>query len=117
MGIEMDPVVGFFFDNAGYVQQPGESPFRARMRAAKALTAAEARLKAGPFFVSVEPDDGPYDGDVPYDGPMWVATLWTVDDSDRPEALGSLCGIACESDADPYLRVVAAELADEHIPA
>jgi hypothetical protein len=106
----------FFMDHAGYSYDPAtETPFQGRWRTAKALTDAERRLKAGPFYVTTEPDDMPWDADVPWDGPVLVVTLWSVDGSDTPTMLGSLSGIGAY-EGDPYLRVVAAELADEYLP-
>lgn len=103
----------FFYDNAGWSYDPAtESEEEGRWRCARVLAEAEARLKAGPYFVDHEPDDLPWDGDVPYDGPLWIVTLYSVAGNLDGEILGSLSSVACEAD-DPYMRVVAAELASE----
>jgi hypothetical protein len=107
----------FFYDHAGYSYDArnGETPFQGRWRAAQTLTDAEQRLREGPYYIGIEPDDRPWDGDTPYDGPLWIVDLWEgVYPWDR-ELLGSIGGVAAEPD-DPYLRVVAAELAAEYIP-
>src|SRR5688500_4393411 len=105
----------FFFDRAGYSYDPAtESPFQGRWRAARVLTDAERRLREGEYWVDVVPDDLPWDGDFPYDGPLWIVSLYRGPWWEQ-ELLGSLSGVACPQ-GDPYLRVVAAELAAEHIP-
>lgn len=107
----------FFYNNAGYsYDMATETPDDGRLRAARLLADAESRLKAGPYFVSIEPDDEPWDGDVPYDGPIWLVTLWSVEDESRPVLLDSIGSVACEQ-GDDYLRVIAAELALESIPS
>lgn len=109
----------FFYLHAGYSYDPKtETAEEGRVRCARDLAAAETRLKDGPYFTTVEDDDLPWDGDEPYDGPIYVVTLYRYaayhgDD----EIIGSLGGVDCESVDDPYIRVVAAELALEHIPA
>lgn len=112
---ERHKALRFFLDHGGYWYNPNkESEFQGRWRSARTLADAERRLKRGPYFVSTEPDDLPWNGDVPWDGPIWVVTLWRVDGSDVPVAMGSLTGVGAH-EGDPYLRVVAAELAAEHI--
>lgn len=107
----------FFFEHAGFSFDPKtETPDEGRWGCARSLAAAESRLKAGPFYVDHEPDSEPWDADVEWDGPVWVVSLYRVDGSAEPELLGSLGGVGCE-DGDPYLRVVAAQLADEYLPA
>lgn len=116
MGL-LDNAVSFFYEHAGYSYDPAkETAEHGRNRMAHTLATAEERLKSGPYYVDHIPDDMPWDGDTPYDGPLWIVRLWSVADSDTPELLGCLGGVACESDS-PYMRVVAAELAAEHIPA
>lgn len=106
----------FFYDHAGYSYSPAtQTPEQGHVESARRLARAEARLNAGPYFVSHEPDDRPWDGDTPYDGPLWTVTLWCVSGTADPEILGSLSSVACE-DGDPYLRVIAAELASEYLP-
>lgn len=105
----------FFYEHAGWSWDPAtETEEEGRLRCARELAAAEARLKAGPFYVGWVPDDVPWDGDVPYDGPLWIVQLWSVADSAGPELLGAIGSVA-EEDGGPYLRVVAAELADQYI--
>lgn len=106
----------FFYDHAGHSYNPAtQTPEQGRIEGARALARAEARLKAGPYFVGHEPDDLPWEGDTPYDGPLWTVILYEVTDTTDPRVLGSLSSVACE-DGDPYLRVVAAELADGYLP-
>lgn len=127
-GGNVTPAEQFFYENAGWSYDPAtETEEQGRRRGAVALARAEERMKAGPYFVDVEPDPEPYDGDVPYDGPLKVVNLWQMadptrpeflwqmTDPTRPELLGCIGGIACE-EGDPYLRVVAAELALEYLP-
>lgn len=104
----------FFYENAGFSYRPDETPEQGRARCARVLAMAEKKLIIGPYFVSHEPDDQPWDGDVPYDGPLWIVSLWNVADTTEPVRLASLSGVACE-ESDPYMRVVAAELAAEHL--
>ena len=109
--------VGFFREHAGFGYNPAtETPEQGRERCARELADAEARLKAGPYYVDHEPDDVPWDGDVPWAGPVWIVRLWSVAGTGEPELIGSLGSVACD-DGDPYLRVVAAQLAAEHLPA
>lgn len=106
----------FFYEHAPYSVAPGETNIQGRVRSARTLATAEARLVAGPYYVEIDDDNEPYDGDGPYDGPLWVVTLLRVpDDSTDPEVLGSVGGVACPA-GDPYFRVVGAELAAEHLP-
>lgn len=106
----------FFLDHGGYSYDPAtQTPFQGKWESARTLADAEERLRKGPYYIEVETDPEPWDGDMPYDGPMWIVTLWRVDDTVQPRVLGSLGGVAAQED-DPYLRVVAAELAAEYIP-
>jgi hypothetical protein len=109
----------FFYDNAEYSWNPAtETQEQGRERCARELAAAEQRMKDGPYYVTEEPDPEGIDWDNGYDGDVWVVQLWkNVDEEtygDYP--LGSLGGVACDEDS-PYLRVVAANLALETIPA
>lgn len=107
----------FFYEHAGWAHPVGASEAEqdaARVRNAQGLAAAEQRVKDGPYFVDKEIDDLPWDGDVPWDGPLWVVCLYSVEGTGRPELVGSLGGVACE-EGDPYLRVVAAELAVQYL--
>lgn len=107
----------FFYEHAAYAWRAadGQSEEEGHRESARRLAAAEARLKSGPYFIGHEPDEDPWDGDMPYDGPLWNVDLYSVADSLAPVMLGSLGSVACE-EGDPYMRVVAAELAAEYIP-
>lgn len=106
----------FFYDHAGWSYDPKtETERQGRERGAKSLAAAEKRLKDGPYYFTTEPDDVPWDGDLPYDGPLWIVSLWSVRGTASGELIGSIGSVACES-GDPYMRVVRAELASEYIP-
>lgn len=108
--------VQFFYEHAGYSWvRERETEVEGRRRGAVALAEAEARALAGPFFFDAVPDDQPWDGDAPYDGPLWVVTLYSVEGSAGGNVLGSLGSVACEAD-DDYMRVVRAELALEYLP-
>jgi hypothetical protein len=110
-----DPAAQFFYEHAGYSFDPvNELRECARHRNAQALADAERRMIAGPYYVETSPDPWPYDGDDNYDGPVWIVSLFRVDDRSEPECIGSIGGVAAEHD-DPYMRVVAAELALEAI--
>jgi hypothetical protein len=105
----------FFYDNAGYSYNPARETYeQGRIRGAMKLARAENKFLRGPYFVTYEPDDVPWDGDQPYDGPLWSVTLFSVSESDTPLVIGSMCSVACD-EGDPYLRVIAAELALEHL--
>lgn len=107
----------FFYDNAGYSYDPKtETAEDGRKRMARELAAAEDAMKKGPYFISVERDPEPYDGDMPYDGPMWIVELMSVKGSTESELVGSVGGVACYEETDPYIRVIGAELAREHLP-
>jgi hypothetical protein len=106
----------FFYDNADYSFNPAtETEDEGRIRGARELAAAEQRLENGPYFIDYRPDDKPWDGDVPYDGPLWVVNLQSVEGVSAPEVIAVLGSVACEL-SDPYMRVVAAQLALENIP-
>lgn len=112
-----DPV-RFFYGEAGYSWGADETPDQGRMRGARTLAAAEARLKAGPYFVEFEPDPEPWAGCEPYAGPLWIVCLYRTPDDGlgAAELIGAIGQVPAEQ-GDPYLRVIAAELAAEHIPA
>lgn len=112
----MNEAEQFFYDHAGYSHDPKrETEEEGRVRCAVGLAAAEVRLKDGPYFIDMQPDPNGWDADVPYDGPVWVVTLYGVAGSLNSEHLGSLGGVAATGWSDPYVRVVAAELASEYI--
>ena len=98
----------FFYDHAGYAHGMDEPSWSGRVRCAVLLADAEAALnRATDVHVEWEHDPEPWDGDVEWDGSVWMCAV--IRDG---VSLASLCGIAC-SDGDPYMRVVAAELASE----
>jgi hypothetical protein len=111
----------FFYEHAGYSRRMDESSSSGKTRMAIRLAAAEKRMLDAGAEVWWEADDIPYDGDVPYDGPLWVAVLRAPVSPDDPcldNELGSLGSIAIDSpdpESDPYARVVSAELADEYL--
>jgi hypothetical protein len=80
------------------------------------LMVAETAMLEKPYFIGVEPDPMPYDGDAHYDGPVWTVTLYTVVDRMEPAIAASMGGVAGERD-DPYIRITAAELAYDEIVA
>jgi hypothetical protein len=105
----------FFMGNGAWSYDPEtETSEQGRRRCAMELVAAEDKLRKGPYFWHVEPDDHPYDGDAPWDGPVWVVTLYNVADVDEPEVVAAMGGVACDA-GDDYLRVVAAELAHDNL--
>jgi len=105
----------FFYDHAAWSYAPAkETPDEGQERCARELAAAERRLIDGPYFVAIEPDPYPWDGDEPYDGPLWAVSLFSAAGTSDPECIGSLGSVACEP-GDDYLRVIAAELADAFI--
>jgi hypothetical protein len=107
--------VKFFYEHAGYSFNPAtETEEEGRMAGARALAEAEGRVKAGPYFFTEEPDDQPWDGDFPYDGPLWHVALLSVEGATGATCVAGIGGVACELDSD-YMRVVRAELALEHL--
>lgn len=109
----------FFYDHAGWsyptTASLPEASEQERQRNAHDLAAAERLLIDGPhYFVAVEPDGQPYDGDARWDGPVWVVGLYAVQHPDRPVLVGSVAGVACGA-GDPHLRVVGAELALQYL--
>jgi hypothetical protein len=75
------------------------------------LLAAETVMMVGPWYIGVEPDPMPYDGDEHYSGPVWTVTLYSVQNSATPKILASMGGVV----DGPRGRVVAAELAYDEI--
>jgi len=106
----------FFYDNAGYSYMPArETEEEGRVRCARELARAEDCLKAGPYYIQITDDPEPWDGCEPYEGPLYIVSLYSVENDIQPALIGSLGSVACESEDDPYIRVVSAELALEHI--
>lgn len=112
----MNEAERFFYDHGGWSYDPvNETPEQGRIRCAKVLARAEERLKNGPYFITWDDDPEPWDGDTPYDGPLWIVSLWKVPiDSSQATVLGAVGSVATTL-ADPYTRVIEAELALEHI--
>lgn len=106
----MSDARAFFYEHAGYCRGRHETIEQARERTAGFLADAEAALAAGPYFITMTPDPEPWDGDVPWDGPVWILSLYGAAGSESAVLLDSIGGVACES-GDPYLRVLRAELA------
>lgn len=117
MSIVDSEALGFFYDNAGYSWAPTtQTQEEGRRETARRLAEAERAVRVDPvLFYSMMHDTEPYEGDVPYDGPVWVVTLWRMDDCGRPEVLASVGNVAVETEHDPYIRVVQAELAVEYL--
>lgn len=103
----------FFYEHAGYSYDPAtQTPEEGHRQSARALADAERWALDNDVTVTWERDPEPWDGDVPYDGPVWQALAVRYDSPN--EVLASLSGIAIDSehpDTDPYGRVVSAELA------
>lgn len=98
----------FFYDHAGYSHGMDEPGWSGRTRCAILLADAEKELdRRNDLHVYWEHDIEPWDGDVEWDGPVWVCAIMR-----GREIIAALGGIACE-DGDPYMRVVKAELARE----
>lgn len=101
----------FFYDHAGWGYRPGEeSPTSGRSRGAILLAMAEREMKARGWEVRWEDEDQPWDGEVPHDGPLLWGRLVTAKGNPSGYSLGM---VAVNSHDDPYLRVVAAEMALE----
>lgn len=117
----------FFYEHAGWGYHPDhETPEQGRVRGARALADAEEWAKREGLSWRWEEDEFPnWDDDVERehtDYPQHVVALvrhgdWPEDD----EILASLCSIDLGPDgspsSDPYIRVVAAELALEVVPS
>lgn len=111
---ERHKALRFFLDHGGYWYNPNkESEFQGRWRSARTLADAEARMRAGEYWIDVTADPEPWDGEVPWDGPVWIVSLYAGPWWEQ-ELLGSVGSVAAH-EGDPYLRVVAAELAAEYI--
>ncbi len=109
----MNETEQFFYEYGGWADPPG------REQCARDLAAAEARMRSGLFLVGIRDSQIPWDGDMPYDGPLYDVSLYRIDDAahwEEGELIASLGCCCAESEEDPYLRVVAAELALEAIP-
>src|SRR5256885_655399 len=104
----------FFYDHAGYSYKPGESAEQGRRRCAVELAAAERWADANDYtFHFVDEDDLGSATDEQQTrietGETIYLQAWLT--SAANVVVASLGGIEVESDRDPYLRVVKAELA------
>lgn len=123
----MDAAEQFFYQHAGYSHNPSmETAEEGRRRGARELASAESAARAAGWWTMVDRDpEGPMDDDVDSVGTVrrgeavcLVVTLYAAPDEYAgdgleadPRVLGSLGNVIVPSDSDPYLRVVAAELA------
>lgn len=89
---------------------------RQRLRGVK-LAEAERVLRSGPYFIEVVTDPDGFVGDVEYDGPVYIVTLFDATDDVRPRLADSLGGVCAESENDDYIRLVSAELMEEYLEA
>jgi hypothetical protein len=106
----------FFYDRAGFSHKPPQTREEGHAETARLLAEAYDRFRRGPYYIGLIPDPEPWQGDFPYDGPLWIVTLYGLDENMLEGVpLGSLGGVAAE-EGDPYLYVVTAELALEYIP-
>ena len=65
---ERHKALRFFLDHGGYWYNPNkESEFQGRWRSARTLADAEARMRAGEYWIDVTADPEPWDGEVPWD--------------------------------------------------
>lgn len=103
----------FFYEHAGWahpMDADAAAQEAARRENARRLARAEGELWRGPFVRTVEPDPEPWDGDVPWDGPVFVVGIDQIGAGFESRRVASLCGVAVASESDPYVRVVAAEI-------
>jgi len=94
----------FFHEHAGYV-------VGRRAVCAIALARAELQAEARGWRVTWEDEIEPWDGEPADDPPVYIFCAVLRDEFERPRASLGMVGV--NSRRDPYLRVVAAELADE----
>lgn len=125
----MDAAEKFFYDHAGFSHNPlTETPEAGRLRTAMELADAENAALALGWWITVENDPDVMDDDADSVGMVargeavnLVVTLHGTSPvrSDTtlvnrvPQVLGSISGVVVPNGDDPYLRVVAAELALE----
>lgn len=105
----------FFYQHGGYYVKDGETVEQARRRCAQEAAEAEQALHDGPYFVATEPDPEPWDGDMPWDGPILGVLLMKAGEGMAAEQVDSLWGVAVTGEDDPYIRVVAADLMIEEL--
>lgn len=103
----------FFYKHVGYSYDPKtETKRQGRIRYAKDYARAEAYAKAAGWRVHWEDEQEPWDGDTPEPDYLFCGLLYNAEG----DILASLGMIGVDDLNDPYLRVVAAELALEAIP-
>ena len=92
---------------AGWCWNPArETAEQGRVRSHLATARALYALRHDPdAYVDFVPSAFPWDGDEPYDDPLWDAALYIGD-----EIVASCCCIAAESPDDPYCQCIGAEL-------
>lgn len=121
----------FFFVNAPFSYDPSTETLKEGLtRTARELAAAEAKAKARGWWINITEDPDVMEDDVDSIGMVargemvnLEVTLYSPRDDDGegfligepPIVLGSLSGVVVPNDRDPYLRVVAAQLAAEAI--
>jgi hypothetical protein len=113
----LTPTEIFFYEHAGYSWHVGsETPEHGHVRTARELAAAERRIHRGPFYVTATDDPaGELSAGESDPGPWFTVTLWRIGDQGAPdEWIDAVGGI--DSDSEPTVRVVAAQLALESIP-
>lgn len=119
--VTLNDVEQFFYETAPYSWDPEkETEISGRVKAAIAYAEAERVRKLRGFTVDWEQSPEPWDGDFPYDGPMWVASLWSPTGlHNDPECTGvSLGAIAIDSCAPEHTddgRVIAAQLMIQYL--
>lgn len=113
-GLTLDTLAeSFFYQHAGYSYDPKtETKRQGRIRCAKDYARAEAYAKAAGWRVHWEDEQEPWDGDIPEPDYLFCGLLYNAEG----DILASLGMIGVNDPNDPYLRVVAAELALEAIP-
>lgn len=109
----------FFYQQAGYSVPVGADEAQteqARRERARELASAEAELVHGAFFVTVHDDPELWNGDEPWDGPVYIVSISEVSTCGTDtEVIASLGGVAVDGPDDPYIRVVTAQLMAEHL--
>jgi len=114
----------FFWENAGYSHDPAtENEISGRARGAILLADAEKIMKSRGFDVRWEPDPEPWSADVPYYGPVWIASLHspctrhvTCDcDTFTGTVLGGIAINSLCPEQDSYGRVISAELMSSYL--
>ncbi len=109
----------FFFDHSGYSHNPAtETPEQGRTRCAVNLAAAEAFGRAAGLSFQWSMDEDIDSSEWSDDPEPWATWKCLCYDSEG-HVCQALCGIDFGRDgspyADPYARVVMAELAAEHM--